>query len=193
MGLYDNIIIDREHFSNMGEKVDKYLSLFKKETVDLQTKDLGESLGTFRVQNGQLFYERVETEWIESNTPDNVFGGYAQVISRNLEERNDSVIVYGCDFRNAEHFDLWIEFKLIFLNGKLNEISLHEYNETDNSARKKREAEIFGELKEYQAFAKTLKGKIIIKFKRILKRVLYVSSLRLRNFASKLDKLRYKL
>jgi hypothetical protein len=29
MGLYDNIIIDREHFSNMGEKVDKYLSLFK--------------------------------------------------------------------------------------------------------------------------------------------------------------------
>jgi hypothetical protein len=193
MGLYDNIIIDREHFSNMGEKVDKYLSLFKKETVDLQTKDLEESLSTFRVQNGQLFYERVEIEWVESNTPDNVFGGYAQVISKNLEERNNSVIVYGCDLRDAEDFDLWIEFKLVFLNGKLEEISLHEYRETDNSARKKREAEIFGELKEYQAFANTLKGKIIIKFKRILSRLLYVSSLRFRNFANKLDKLRYKL
>lgn len=193
MGLYDNIIIDREHFSNMGEKVDKYLSLFKKETVDLQTKDLEESLSTFRVQNGQLFYERVEIEWVESNTPDNVFGGYAQVISKNLEERNNSAIVYGCDLRDAEDFDLWIEFKLVFLNGKLEEISLHEYRETDNSARKKREAEIFGELKEYQAFANTLKGKIIIKFKRILSRLLYVSSLRFRNFANKLDKLRYKL
>jgi len=193
MGLYDNIIIDREHFSNMGEKVDKYLSLFKKETVDLQTKDLEESLSTFRVQNGQLFYERVEIEWVESNTPDNVFGGYAQVISKNLEERNNSAIVYGCDLRDAEDFDLWIEFKLVFLNGKLEEISLHEYRETDNSERKKREAEIFGELKEYQAFANTPKGKIIIKFKRILSRLLYVSSLRFRNFANKLDKLRYKL
>ena len=193
MGLYDTIIISREHFSNMGEKVDKYLSLLQNEAVDLQTKDLGESLDTFRVQNGQLFYERVETEWVESNTPDNIFGGYAQVVSRNLEERNDSVIVYGCDFRNAEHFDLWIEFKLIFLNGKLSEISLYEYRETDNSERKKREAEIFGELKEYQAFAKTLKGKIIIKFKKVLSRLLYISSLRFRNFANKLDKLRYKL
>lgn len=193
MGLFDTIIISREHFSNMGEKVDKYLSLLKNEVVDLQTKDLGESLGTFRVQNGQLFYENVVTEWVESNTPNNVFGGYAQIVSRNLEERNDSVIVYGCDFRNAEHFDLWIEFKLVFLNGKLGEISLHEYRETDNSERKKREAEIFEELKEYRAFAKTLKGKIIIKFKRILSRFLYVFSLRLRNFANKLDKLRYKL
>lgn len=193
MGLFDTIIISREHFSNMGEKVDKYLSLLKNEVVDLQTKDLGESLSTFRVQNGQLFYENVVTEWVESNTPNNVFGGYAKTISRNLEERNDSVIVYGCDFRNAEHFDLWIEFKLVFLNGKLGEISLHEYRETDNSERKKREAEIFEGLKEYQAFAKTLKGKIIIKFKRILSRFLYVFSLRLRNFANKLDKLRYKL
>lgn len=193
MGLFDTIIISREHFSNMGEKVDKYLSLLKNEVVDLQTKDLGESLSTFRVQNGQLFYENVVTEWVESNTPNNVFGGYAKTISRNLEERNDSVIVYGCDFRNAEHFDLWIEFKLVFLNGKLGEISLHEYRETDNSERKKREAEIFEGLKEYQAFAKTLKGKIIIKFKRILSRFLYISSLRLRNFANKLDKLRYKL
>lgn len=189
MGMYDTIIFNRESLSGIDERVDKYLSLIEGSQISFQTKDLECYLLTYKVKNGQLFYEKVEREWVES---DGMFGGYMNEISRSLEKREDTVTVYFYDLLFNDVADIWIEFKAVFIKGVLDKIELFKFEETCSKDRIEREKEAFKKMSEYFEYSKTLRGKISIFCKGQIYKSLNKLSQILRKITSLVDKLKFK-
>lgn len=190
MGLFDTIVFTRESLSGIDERVDKYLSLIEGSEIPFQTKDLECYLLTYKVNNGQLFYEKSEREWVES---DGIFGGYMNEISRSLEKREDTVTVYFYDFLFNDVADIWIEFKAVFIHGVLSKIELFKFEETSSKERIERHEKWLRELKEYNDYKKTLRGKIVIWCKNKIRFVLKKISLVFKKLTSALDKLIFNL
>lgn len=189
MGLFDTIVFTRESLSGIDKRVDKYLSLIEGSEIPFQTKDLECYLLTYKVNNGQLFYERVEREWVES---DGMFGGYMNEISRSLEKREDTVTVYFYDFLFNDVADIWIEFKAVFIKGVLDKIELFKFEETCSKDRIEREQKTLKELKQYQEYKKTFRGKISIFCKGQIFKLLNKLSQILKKITSLVDKLKFK-
>lgn len=187
--MYDTIIFNRESLSGIDERVDKYLSLIKGSQVSFQTKDFDCHLVTYKVENGQLFYEKVEREWVES---DGMFGGYMNEISRSLKKREDTVTVYFYDFLFNDVADIWIEFKAVFIKGVLDKIELFKFEETCSKDRIEREQKTLKKLKQYQEYKKTFRGKISIFCKGQIYKSLNKLSQILRKITSLVDKLKFK-
>ena len=189
MGMYDTIIFSRDSLSNIDERVDKYLSLIEGSQISFQTKDFDCCLDTYKVENGQLFYQRVEREWIED---EGMFGGHMREISRSLEKREDTTTIYAYDFLQSNVADIWIEFKVVFIQGVVKEIELFKFEDTCPKSRIEREKEFSLRFKEYQDYRKTIKGKITIFIKNKIYKFLHKVSQILRKMASLVDKLKFK-
>ncbi len=187
MGLYDNIIIDRESLANIDERVDKYLSLVEGSEIDFQTKDFECLLSTYYVKDNQLFIKESETEWVESD--DKIFGGYLNEISHSLMKSNETATIYFYDSINGDSVDIWIEFKAVFIHGALSKIELFKFEETSSKERIERHEKWLRELKEYNDYKKTLRGKIVIWCKNKIRFVLKKISLVFKKLTSALDKL----
>lgn len=187
--MYDSIIFSRDSLSNIDKRVDKYLSLIGDSQICFQTKDFDCSLSTYKVENGQLFYQRVEREWIED---EGMFGGHMREISRSLEKREDTVTVYFYDFLFNDVADIWIEFKAVFIKGVLDKIELFKFEERCSKDRIEREQKTLKELKQYQEYKKTFRGKISIFCKGQIYKSLNKLSQILRKITSLVDKLKFK-
>lgn len=189
MGMYDTIIFNRESLSGIDERVDKYLSLIEGSQISFQTKDFDCCLDTYKVENGQLFYEKVEREWVES---DGMFGGYMREISRSLKKREDTATFYVYDFLPNDIADIWIEFKVIFIKGIVDEIKLFKFEERCSKDRIEREKETLKKMSEHFQYSKTLRGKISIFCKGQIYKSLNKLSQILRKITSLVDKLKFK-
>lgn len=190
MGMFDTIIFSRDSLSNIDERVDKYLSLIGDSEIAFQTKDFDCLLSTYKVQNNQLFYRIFERKWVESG---GMFGGYMEEVSSSLEKQDKTATIYAYDSLENDVADIWIEFKVIFINGVVDKIELFKFEETCPKSRLEREKNLLQEMKEYQDYKKTIRGKIAIFFKDKIHRFLNKISKTLRKLAIQLDKLNFKI
>lgn len=190
MGMFDTIIFSRDSLSNIDERVDKYLSLIGDSEIAFQTKDFDCLLSTYKVQNNQLFYRIFERKWVESG---GMFGGHMEEVSSSLEKQDKTATIHAYDSLENDIADIWIEFKVIFINGVVDKIELFKFEETCPKSRLEREKEFLQEMKEYQDYRKTIRGKITIFFKDKIYKLLHKVSQILRKVVSLVDKLKFKL
>ena len=133
-----------------------------------QTKDLDCTLDIYIIdENGQLFIERRETEWIEGDPNGEKFFekmGYAKTVKTWLEPLNRTCTVQFYDYfsSNNTDYDYWIVYDAVFINGKVNEIKLTTFEATPNSDRKKKDIEFQNKLREWDEFRKTRRYKYLL-------------------------------
>ena len=98
-----------------------------------------------------------------------------------------TIICY--DYLQTESLDVSIDLKIVFINGKVNEISLFKYEEEDSAPRLEREEKITEKLKKQISFSKTIRGKC----QRKLGNILYKISKIFLSIGSQIQKLSFKL
>ena len=149
MGMYDTIsIADPLPFTDEMKELG-----LDQNSYNWQTKDLGESMGHFIIQGGELFEELYKTtthipgDPYASSFMDRV--GRVERSDPYLEKVNYHGIVFFCNIvQNAQDkWDCWIEFKAYFTHGKVDKIELFKFEKKDNADRKKVEAEYWEEMR----------------------------------------------
>ena len=157
MGLFDTIIFNKSVIQGIAPEVDKYLRLLRQEEVTFQTKDFDCALKNFFIEEGRLFAEHIEAQWVEENGP---FGGFMEPISKEKKPCNKTCTIQAYDALNSEEVDIWIEIQFVFIDGFLQKASLVGYEETDAAIRIEREKQFQKKLAESIAFGKTFRGKV---------------------------------
>lgn len=114
-------------------------------------------------------------------------------VSSSLEKQDKTATIHAYDSLENDIADIWIEFKVIFINGVVDKIELFKFEETCPKSRLEREKEFLQEMKEYQDYRKTIRGKITIFFKDKIYKLLHKVSQILRKVVSLVDKLKFKL
>jgi len=191
MGFFDTVIIERSLIEGSDSRADRYLAnILGDDKVNLQTKDFDCSLATYLIEDGKLYSEKVDKEWINEC---GMFGGYMEEISREKLPHLATHTIYAYDFLQAEPFDIWIEFKIIFIEGVVKSIAIHKYEETDSKPRIEREKKRQKQLKDFHEFRQTLRGKIQLSCQRFVGKVLRFCSKYIQKVANFLDNIAFKL
>lgn len=190
MGLFDTIIIERSLIEGSDSRADRYLAILRKDKVSLQTKDFDCSLSTYLVEDGKLYFEKVDREWVDEG---GIFGGYLEEKSREKVAHFVTRTIRAYDRVQSEPFDIWIEFEIVFIEGVVKNITIKEYRETDSKPRIEQEQEWIKELKEFHEFSQTLRGKIQLSCQAFIRKVLRFCSKYIRKTATFLDKTAFKL
>lgn len=187
MGLFDNIIVSKSRLLGIDEKIDKYLSLVEGEEISLQTKDFDQALATYSIENDSLTYEKNNCEWVSDEN--HFLKGYMKTISTETIPHDITTTIICYDYLQTESLDVSIDLKIVFINGKVNEISLFKYEEEDSAPRLEREEKITEKLKKQISFSKTIRGKC----QRKLGNILYKISKIFLSIGSQIQKLSFKL
>ncbi len=190
MGLFDTVIIERSLIEALDSRADRYLAILGDDKVGLQTKDFDCSLSTYLVEDGKLYHEKVNREWVDG---DGLFGGYMEEKSREKLAHFVTHTIRAYDSVHAEPFDIWIEFEIVFIEGAVKNITIKEYTETDSKPRIEREKKWQQELKEFHEFRQTLRGKIQLGCQAFIRKVLRFCSKQIRKVSNFLDKIAFKL
>lgn len=165
MGLFDTIIFHKSVIQGISPEVDKYLQILNEEEVSMQTKDFDCLMRNFFIEDKELFFEKVESKWVEGDSP---FGGFLEPISKEKLPYKTTCTIRAYDFLQSEPVDIWIEFEMVFIEGVLQKTSLIEYKETDSAPRIERSKQWQKELDESIKFGKTFRGKMHRAFGRFL-------------------------
>lgn len=144
MGMFDNITwADSLPFSTEMEQ----LGLAKNDFV-FQTKDLDCAMAEYTVQGGKLFLKSYYTEeWVKGDPKAKSVRdrlGYIQRDGEHMVEVAPATrTIYMYDFRYdvMDKWDCWIEYEVIFVDGKVTSTKLHKFEKTDNAERKLRDVE----------------------------------------------------
>lgn len=197
MGLFDTISIAKERlFALNDEKVNYYLDLITKkcskipndkEEVDFQTKDLDCSMSDYIIKGDKLFIECYDGKWVEDKS--SFLGGYFDKENVRLEECKHTCTITAYDFLTTDEVDIWIEFKLVFVDGYLKEINVLKYSEEDPAPRIKSHKAFEQKMIEYSRFRKTIRGKL----QSCLRTVLYKIGSCISKLGSKIIALSFKL
>lgn len=190
MGLYDTVIIESSLIEGLDSRADRYLAILGDKKVALQTKDFDCALSTYLVEDGKLYYEKVDSEWVDGG---DLFGGYLEEKSREKLAHFVTHTIRAYDLVDSEPFDIWIEFEIIFIEGVVKNITIKEYTETDSKPRIERNQQWQKELKELHEFRQTLRGKIQLSCQTFIRKVLSFCSKQIRKTANFLDRMTYKL
>lgn len=141
-----------------------------------QTKDFDCSLDIYIIdENGQLFIERRETEWVEGDPKAKSLlqkFGYAKTIKTWVEPVNKTCTVQFYDYvdSNNTDYDYWIVYNAVFTEGKITDINLIIFEARPNSERKKKDIEFHEKMQEWDEFRKTRRYKYLFNpYNKILK------------------------
>lgn len=185
MGLFDNIIFNKSVIQGIAPEVDKYLRLLRQEEVGFQTKDLDCALKNFFIEEGRLFEEHIEAQWVEENGP---FGGFMEPISKEKKPCNKTCTIQAYDMLDSEEVDIWIEIQFVFIDGFLQKTSLVEYEEMNAVIRIEREKLFQKQLAESIEFGKTFRGKV----QRVFGQFLGKLSRKIINFGNLIQRISFK-
>lgn len=165
MGMFDTIIFNKSVIQGLDPKVDKYLQLLGESELGFQTKDFDCLMRNFFIEDKALFFEKVESKWVEGESP---FGGFLETISKEKLPYKTTCTVRAYDLLQSEPVDIWIEFEMVFIEGVLQKTSLVKYKETDSAPRIESEKQFQKQLAESIEFGKTFRGKMHRAFGRFL-------------------------
>ena len=169
MGMYDSI--ECKCFLPMPDEPKGYTG-----SHGFQTKDFDCALDIYIIdENGQLFIECRETEWVEGDPNAKGFldkVGHIKTKKTWLESVNKTCTVQFYDFfsSNKTDYDYWIVYDAVFIDGKIKDIKLTTFEATPNSERKKKDIEFHKKMQEWDEFKKTLRYKYLLNpYNKILK------------------------
>lgn len=136
---------------------------------NFQTKDLDLALSSYIIdENGQLFIERHEGEWIEANKDSkSIFEkmGHFKTNKRWLEQLDITTTVAFYDYQQSDNtdYDYTIEYEAVFIGGKISSVKLINFEANENAQRKINDAEYDKKNEEQYKFSKTRRYKYLIK------------------------------
>lgn len=185
--MFDNIIIPKSKLLGIDGKIEKYLSLVKQDELCLQTKDFDQALSTYYIEGDSLMHEKREYEWV--NDESHFLKGYMKTISKEMVPYNITTTIRCYDYLQTESLDVSIDFKIVFISGKVHEISLAQYEEEDANPRIEREKEWAEQHKKQAIFNKTIRGKC----QRKLGKILFKTSKIILSIGHKIQRLSFKL
>jgi len=186
MGMFDSIVIPKSRLLGIDEKINKYLSL-EDEEVCFQTKDFDQTLSTYYIKDDSLIREKREYEWVDDK--DHFLKGYMKTISTEMVPYDITTTIVCYDYSQTKTLDFSVDFKIVFINGKVKEISLERYEEKDATPRIEREKEWAEKHKISLAFSKTILGKCQRRLGKILFKIGKIFS----SIGSKIQHLSFKL
>lgn len=134
---------------------------------NFQTKDLDLALSSYIIdENGQLFIERHEGEWIEGNKDSkSIFEemDHFKTTKKWLEQLNTTTTVAFYDYQQSDKtdYDYMIEYEAVFIGGKISSVKLINFEATSNSKRKKSDEEFKIKLGQRRDFVETWRYKYI--------------------------------
>ena len=136
---------------------------------DFQTKDFDCSLSTYEIDaNGQLLVNKTEGHHVEGdkNSKD-IFGkiGHYEVTRRWSEFvfKTSEIFMYDYIHSNKTEYDYFIEYKVIFIDGLIDEVQLVKFEAQNNAERKKKDEEFNKKLKDWHEFTKTRKYRYLLR------------------------------
>ena len=162
MGMYDTIIC--AYSLPMPNDPKGYSG-----SKDFQTKDLDSALDLYEIdKNGQLFLQRSEGEWIEGDKNATGFVakmGYFKTTKRWKEELTLTATINFYDYQHSSDtdYDYFIEYKAVFIDGKISSVDIIDFEARDNAERKKKDLEFDKKLKDWYEFTKTRRYKYILR------------------------------
>jgi hypothetical protein len=162
MGMYDTIIC--EYPLPMPNDPKGYSG-----SKDFQTKDLDSALDLYEIdKNGQLFLQRSEGEWVEGDKNATTFSGkmgYFKTTKRWKEELALTATINFYDYQHSQNtnYDYFIEYKAVFIDGKISSVEIIDFEARDNAERKKKDLEFDKKLKDWYEFTKTRRYKYILR------------------------------
>lgn len=187
LGMYDSIVIPKSRLLGIDEKINKYLSLIEDEEITFQTKDFDQTLSTYYVKGDSLMYKKGVYEWVDD--ANHFLHGYMKTVSEEIVPDDITTTIICYDYFNAEPLDITIHLKIVFIKGKVDEISLHTYEEEDSKARIERSKKRAEESRKELAFRKTFLGKC----QRVLRKFLFKISIVFLRIGDKIQKLSFKI
>lgn len=135
---------------------------------EFQTKDLHCVLDIYLIdENGQLFVQRRESEWIEGNPKGKSFlekTGHIKTIRTWLESVNDTCTIEFYDYQHSNNTecDYSITYEAIFDCGKIKSVELIGFEAWSNSERKRKDVEFKEKLRKWDEFRKTRRYKYLL-------------------------------
>jgi len=154
MGMYDTIIC--EYPLPIPSDPKGYCG-----SKDFQTKDLDSALDLYEIdKDGRLFLQRSEGEWIEGDKNATGFAakmGYFKTTKRWKEELALTATINFYDYQHSQNtnYDYFIEYKAVFIDGKISSVEIVNFESRDNAERKKRDFEFNKKLNDWYEFTKT--------------------------------------
>lgn len=136
---------------------------------DFQTKDLDSALDLYEIdKNGQLFLQRSEGEWVEGDKNATTFSGkmgYFKTTKRWKEELALTATINFYDYQHSQNtnYDYFIEYKAVFIDGKISSVEIFNFESRDNAERKKRDFEFNKKLNDWYEFTKTRRYKYLLR------------------------------
>ena len=162
MGMYDTIIC--AYSLPMPNDPKGYSG-----SKDFQTKDLDSALDWYEIdKNGQLFVRRSEGEWIEGDKNATSFAakmGHFKIAKEWIEKLNHTITINFYDYQHSSNtnYDYFIEYKAVFIDGKISSVEIVDFEARDNAERKKKDLEFDKKLKDWYEFTKTRRYKYILR------------------------------
>lgn len=162
MGMYDTIIC--EYPLPMPSDPKGYCG-----SKDFQTKDLDLALDLYEIdKNGRLFLQRSEGEWIEGDKNATGFAAKMGYFKTNKIWKEELALTATINFYDYQHssntdYDYFIEYKAVFIDGKISSVDIVGFEARDNAERKKRDLEFDKKLKDWYEFTKTRRYKYILR------------------------------
>lgn len=136
---------------------------------DFQTKDLDCSLSIYEIDsNGQLLINKTEGHFVEGDKNSNhILGkiGHYEVTKRWNEFvcETSEICMYDYIHSDKTEYDYFIEYKVIFIYGLIDEVKLVKFEAENNAARKKKDEEFRKKMKNWHEFTKTRKYRYILR------------------------------
>jgi len=140
MGMFDTIIC--KYPLPLPTDAMGYVS-----SESFQTKDLENSLSVYEIrEDGTLWEQKHETKWIDGDTNsknwlDKI--GHSESIRSWWDQVSFTNTIHLYDYQNNDdvEYDYCIEYKIVFVNGVVNEITISLFEARPNSKRKQRDCE----------------------------------------------------
>lgn len=141
MGMFDTIAwADDLPFSPEMREIG-----LDKRDWDFQTKDLDSSMAYYAVQGGQLFIQKYKVEkWIEGDPKGKSISDRIGHLERDLpylDPVKNTTTIRMYDFRQSvqDKWDCWIEFEVVFKDGKVDSVKLFKFEKESDVPRKVRD------------------------------------------------------
>jgi hypothetical protein len=136
---------------------------------DFQTKDFDCFLSIYEIDsNGQLLINKTEGHYVEGdkNSKD-LFGKIGHYkVTRKWSEfvfKTSEICMYDYIHSNGTEYDYFIEYKIIFIDGLIDEVQLVKFEAQNNAERKNKDEEFNKKLKDWHEFTKTRKYRYILR------------------------------
>jgi hypothetical protein len=163
MGMFDTIIC--KYPLPLPTDAMGYVS-----SESFQTKDLENSLSVYEIrEDGTLWEQKHETEWIDGDTNsknwlDKI--GHSESIRSWWDQVSFTNTIHLYDYQNNDdvEYDYCIEYKIVFVNGAVNEITISQFEARPNAARKIRDLKFVEKIKQTRDFRESKRYRYFYKY-----------------------------